>query len=186
MRDLIIRSINRRRQTGIAAIGAITVHCALGKAGMAYRKREGDNATPIGRWPVAAILYRRDRPRHHRALAARGLFQRARPFSRSAGWCDAEGDRNYNRFVRHPYPASAEHLWRDDHLYDIIVILGHNARPRIQGHGSAIFIHLGRPAHQALPGSTLAPTAGCAAFTRRDLCLILSRLRPGSAVRIVG
>ena len=60
------------------------------------------------------------------------------------GWCDAPGDANYNRPVRHPYPASTESLWRDDHLYDLIVVLDCNIHPRIKGRGSAIFLHVAR------------------------------------------
>jgi L,D-peptidoglycan transpeptidase YkuD (ErfK/YbiS/YcfS/YnhG family) len=85
------------------------------------------------------------------------------------GWCDAVGDRNYNRRVRHPYPASAERLWRQDALYDVIVVLDHNRQPRVQGAGSAIFMHLARPGYR--------PTEGCVALARRHLLLVLAAAR---------
>lgn len=177
--DLIVRALNRRATTGIAQIGPLTVRCGLGRTGRTYCKREGDGATPVGRWPVAGVLYRPDRVAGFygsRALAG------ASPLSRNDGWCDALGDRNYNRHVRHPYPASAERLWRDDHLYDVIILLGHNWCPRKQGGGSAIFMHLAR-----LDGSGgIAPTAGCVSFRRRDLAVVLGKLTPGSALRVVG
>lgn len=177
-RDLVVRALNRRATTGIAQIGTLTLHCALGRAGMTYMKREGDGATPIGRWPVAHIWYRADRVG---GFYAGGALNRAAPLNRRAGWCDATGDRNYNRPVRHPYPASAEALWRDDHLYDVIVVLEYNLLPRVQGYGSAIFMHLARENE----GGGLAPTAGCVALRRRDLAIVMRSLRPGSAVRIV-
>jgi L,D-peptidoglycan transpeptidase YkuD (ErfK/YbiS/YcfS/YnhG family) len=93
------------------------------------------------------------------------------------GWCDAPGDRNYNRPVRHPYPASAERLWREDELYDVVVVLGHNQRPRIRAGGSAIFMHVARPGY--------LPTEGCIALARRHLLIVLERLKPGSAVRVL-
>jgi L,D-peptidoglycan transpeptidase YkuD (ErfK/YbiS/YcfS/YnhG family) len=77
------------------------------------------------------------------------------------GWCDAAGDRNYNRHVRHPYPSSAERLWREDELYDLVVVLDHNRRPRVQGRGSAIFMHVARGGY--------APTQGCIALSATHL-----------------
>lgn len=81
------------------------------------------------------------------------------------GWCDAPGDSRYNRLVRLPYPASAEQLWRGDHLYDLIVVVGYNDAPVVPGKGSAIFLHLAR--------SDYSPTAGCVAFARGHLFSIL-------------
>ena len=178
MRDLVVRALNRQATNGIATMGPLVLRCGLGSGGLTYRKREGDGATPIGRWPILRVLYRPDR-RHGFYGGETGGAQ---PLHRQDGWCDATGDRNYNRPVQHPYPASAEALWRDDHLYDVIVVLGHNHVPRVQHHGSAIFMHLARDADDG----ALAPTAGCVALRRRDLAVVLARLRPGSAVRIIG
>lgn len=150
--------------------GSISVVCALGGAGCRARKREGDAATPIGRWRLRAVFYRADRlPRPRTGLPVRAL----RPLD---GWCDAVGDRNYNRWVRHPYPASAEKLWRSDSLYDLIVILDHNACPRIQGHGSAIFLHVADAGYR--------PTAGCIALQRPHLLRLLARLGRASRVLV--
>jgi L,D-peptidoglycan transpeptidase YkuD (ErfK/YbiS/YcfS/YnhG family) len=91
----------------------------------------------------------------------------ARPLRPSDGWCDEPRDRNYNRFVRHPYPASAERLWRQDCLYDLIVILAHNFRPRLRGGGSAIFLHVASPGY--------SPTAGCVALQRNHLMALIER-----------
>ena len=90
------------------------------------------------------------------------------------GWCDASGDRNYNRAVKLPYPASAEQMWREDELYDLVVVLGHNMRPRARGLGSAIFMHVARPDY--------APTAGCVALSPPHLARLLGRLRPGAMI----
>lgn len=92
------------------------------------------------------------------------------------GWCDAPGDRNYNRPVRLPYPTSAERMRRDDDLYDIVVVLSHNQRPRVRGAGSAVFVHLARPGYQ--------PTEGCIALAEPDLRDLLARLRRGDRIRI--
>jgi L,D-peptidoglycan transpeptidase YkuD (ErfK/YbiS/YcfS/YnhG family) len=82
--------------------------------------------------------------------------------------------------VRHPYPASAERLWRQDELYDIVAVLGYNDVPRIRGRGSAIFMHVARP--------DLAPTEGCIALARAHLLRLLQGAgrRAGIAVRAPG
>lgn len=90
----------------------------------------------------------------------------------SDGWCDAPSDRNYNRPVQLPYPASTERMWRDDGLYDVVGILDHNARPRMRGRGSAIFLHVARDGYR--------PTEGCVALSRRDLMRVLAIVGRGA------
>lgn len=153
---------------GRLVAGSLSLPCVIGRSGRAACKREGDGATPIGRFRLLEVLYRADRlPRPQTPLPVRAL-------RRHDGWCDAPGDRNYNRPVRHPYLSSAEHLWRDDHLYDLVVVLDCNIRPRVQGRGSAIFMHLSR--------ADGTPTAGCIALGPRDLRLFLARAQPGATV----
>lgn len=132
------------------------------------RKREGDGASPVGRFAFLRVLYRADRTQRPRT----GLPVAAiRPRD---GWCDAPADRNYNRAVTLPYPASAERMWRDDSLYDLVVVLSHNQRPRVRGGGSAVFVHLARPGY--------APTEGCIALGEPDLRKLLGRLRRGDRI----
>lgn len=143
---------------------------ALGRAGLRYRKSEGDGATPRGIWHPLEVFYRADKTRRpHSRL-------KITPIRPSDGWCDQPGDRNYNRQVKLPYPASHERLWRDDDMYDLIVVLDHNQRPRIQGRGSAIFMHV------AKPGFT--PTEGCLAFTRQNLHRLITQLTPATRIII--
>jgi L,D-peptidoglycan transpeptidase YkuD (ErfK/YbiS/YcfS/YnhG family) len=135
-------------------------------------KREGDGASPAGVWPIRRVLYRPDRgPAPQTTLPVAAVAE-------DDGWCDAPGDPAYNRPVKLPYPASAEQMWRDDHLYDLVVILGHNDDPPIAGLGSAIFLHLAKPDY--------APTHGCVAVARGDLEALLRVAKPGDAVEIVG
>jgi L,D-peptidoglycan transpeptidase YkuD (ErfK/YbiS/YcfS/YnhG family) len=149
-----------------------TVRCALGKGGViaAADKREGDGASPLGIWPIRRLLYRPDKaPPPVTALAVHAIQPQE-------GWCDAPGDPAYNRPVRLPYPASAEKLWRDDDVYDLVAVLGHNDDPPVSGMGSAIFLHLARPDWR--------PTEGCVALARGDLLALLGLAGPGSAVEI--
>ena len=148
------------------------LRCALGRSGVvaATVKREGDGATPAGRWPLRRVLYRPDR------LRAPITRLHVTPLETCDGWCDAPGDLAYNQPVTLPYAASAERLWRDDPLYDLIVVLGHNDDPVVAGHGSAIFLHVARPDY--------APTEGCVALARADLLAVLADAGPGDAVCI--
>jgi L,D-peptidoglycan transpeptidase YkuD (ErfK/YbiS/YcfS/YnhG family) len=93
------------------------------------------------------------------------------------GWCEDPADRSYNRLVKLSPRSGADRLTRDDNLYNLILILGHNVRPRVNGRGSAIFVHLARPGY--------APTAGCIAISRHDLSMLLAELRRGSAIVVM-
>ena len=88
----------------------------------------------------------------------------------------APDDPRYNRLVTLPYPSSAETMWRDDHLYDLVAVLGFNDDPVVAGRGSAIFLHLAKPDY--------ADTHGCVALARDDALAALAQLRPGDAVVI--
>jgi L,D-peptidoglycan transpeptidase YkuD (ErfK/YbiS/YcfS/YnhG family) len=148
------------------------VKAALGKGGLksAADKQEGDGASPIGAWPVRKVLFRPDKgPSPQTALPTQAI----RP---DDGWCDAPEDPAYNRPVTLPYPASAERMWRDDDLYDLVVVLGHNDDPVTPGAGSAIFLHLARPDY--------GPTEGCVALARADLEALLAAAGPGDALEI--
>jgi L,D-peptidoglycan transpeptidase YkuD (ErfK/YbiS/YcfS/YnhG family) len=152
-------------------LGVLNLPCAFGRAGRRARKHEGDGATPVGRWQVLGVLYRADRVQ--RPLTRLPV----RPIARDDGWCDASADRNYNRPVRHPYAASAERLWRADHLYDIVVVLNHNVQPRVRSRGSAIFMHIARPGY--------APTEGCIALRREHLLRFVRRAGVCGAVHVL-
>jgi L,D-peptidoglycan transpeptidase YkuD (ErfK/YbiS/YcfS/YnhG family) len=148
-----------------------TIPCAIGKGGAvpAGAKREGDGATPLGTWPILGHLLRRDRVQHVRSKMA---WRWLRP---NDGWSDDPADPAYNRPVRHPHRWSAERLWREDGLYDAIVVLGHNHAPPVPGRGSAIFLHCWNDAR---------PTQGCVAVAKANLLWLLPLVEPGDAVAI--
>ena len=136
-----------------------TVRAALGRNGVRAGKQEGDGATPLGCFPLRQVYYRPDRvERPVTALPVSVLTP-------SDGWCDDPADRAYNTFVALPYPAHTESLFRDDHLYDLMVVLGYNDAPPVPRKGSAVFMHLAREDY--------APTDGCIALGRDDLLDIL-------------
>ncbi len=153
-----------------AAFGARRWRCAIGPAGVSADKREGDGATPVGGFALRRVLYRPDRlARPETGLPVAAL----RP---EDGWCDDPDDAAYNRPVRLPYAASHERLWRDDGIYDVIVVLGYNDEPPVAGRGSAVFLHVARPDY--------GPTAGCVALALADLLTVLREAGPEACVRV--
>ncbi len=164
MTDLIVTA------DGTLTLGARTFRCALGRGGVRRDKCEGDGATPAGVWPLRRVLYRPDRV----TVPATGLD--TAPIAPGDGWCDGPDDARYNRPVRLPYPASAEALWREDALYDLIAVVGYNDAPPVAGQGSAIFLHVAKHDY--------ASTEGCIALARDDLTAVLARCRPGSRIVI--
>lgn len=146
--------------------------CALGRGGIIQDKHEGDGATPAGTWPMRAVLYRADRIR---APVTRLPVSVIRP---DDGWCDDPQHADYNRRIVLPHPARHETLWRDDALYDLILVLGYNDAPVVPGKGSAIFMHRARP--------NWTPTEGCVALAPMDLRAVLAMAAPGDAVTVTG
>ena len=162
--------IDHRR--GRIVAGSVTIPCALGRGGATRFKREGDGATPVGRFRLLGCFYRSDRGRRpptRLTVAAIGPAD---------GWCDDPDDRRYNRPVPLPYPASHERMWRDDHVYDVVLDIAWNRGPVVRGRGSAIFLHLARPG--------LAPTEGCVAIEPRMAARLLSRIGRDTRIEIIG
>ena len=170
-RPILVRPAPGNRCQARIALSHQVRPAALGRAGIRALKREGDGGTPLGRFPVRQVLYRADRLRRPRTrLPLRAIRDRD-------GWCDDPADRNYNRPVKLPAERRAESLKRNDHLYDLVLVLGYNDRPRVKGKGSAIFVHLARPG--------FAPTDGCIALSRHDLTILLAELKPHSTIWIL-
>ena len=143
---------------------------AVGRAGVKADKREGDGATPAGTYPLVSVLYRNDR------IAPPTSHLPVRALAPSDGWVDEPSDAQYNRLVKLPYPASAEQMWREDDLYDALVVIGYNLEPVVPAAGSAIFLHVATP--------DLAPTAGCVAVSKEVLLGLIALLGPGSMITI--
>lgn len=163
--DLLVES------EGWARWGAQRLRCALGKGGVHTMKREGDGATPAGAFVMRRLLYRADRG------AAPTTHLPAVPIAADDGWCDDPADAAYNRPIKLPYRARAEHLWRTDRLYDLVVVLGYNDDPVVAGAGSAIFLHVASPDY--------TPTEGCVALAPDDLRRVLAEADATSRVVVV-
>ncbi len=154
----------RDGRRAILRAGPLTVPAAIGANGLTYMPREGDRATPAGAFSLMEVFYRPDRIKRPRTALP------LRPLRPDDGWCDAAFHPSYNRPVRFPFAASAEELWRADHLYDIIVVINFNVIPRQQGLGSAIFFHIAR--------EDFRPTLGCIAIPEPAMRKVLAMSTP--------
>jgi L,D-peptidoglycan transpeptidase YkuD (ErfK/YbiS/YcfS/YnhG family) len=157
-------------KTWLLAIGGREMRCAVGRSGVTTDKHEGDGGTPAGRWFLREGFYRPDR------VAPPQTALKLAPLAPTDGWCDAPDDPQYNRPVQLPYPASHEEMWRSDHLYDVVIVIGYNDSPPAPGRGSAIFLHLSH--------DDFGPTAGCIAIPLADMLAILPLLTPETVIDI--
>jgi L,D-peptidoglycan transpeptidase YkuD (ErfK/YbiS/YcfS/YnhG family) len=147
-----------------------TLRVALGRSGIRGLKREGDGGTPVGTFHPVRLWWRADRlPRPRTSLPVRRIAP-------ADAWCEDPSDRRYNRAFRRSASEPGDRLRRDDGLYDLIVEIDHNTRPRVAGLGSAVFIHVARDA--------FGPTAGCIALRRDDLVTLVSRIGPKTRIEI--
>lgn len=144
--------------------------CAIGKNGISNHKREGDNLTPKGTWAIREVLYRADK------IDKPSTKLKISTISEDDGWCDDPKDENYNKPVKLPHTASHEKLWREDNLYNIVIILGYNDAPPINHKGSAIFMHIAKPNYEG--------TEGCVALKIDDLKEVLNNIEETTEVEI--
>ena len=168
--EIRIRTAAGNRRRGWLMAGSLIIPVALGKGGILANKREGDNGTPRGSFTPLRLWWRADR--HSRPRTPLPV----RAIGSQDGWCEDPTDRHYNQPIRLQQGHAGDRLRRDDHLYDFIIEIDHNTRPRIAGRGSAVFLHLARP--------HFGPTAGCVAMTRPAMLQLLRRIGPHTRINI--
>ena len=144
--------------------------CALGFGGISTEKREGDGVTPAGKFSLRRVFYRPDRIQRPNTILPISAL------TKKDGWSDDPNDVHYNQQITLPYTAHHEILWRFDAVYDLIAVVGYNDHPIKPGAGSAIFLHVAKPAY--------ADTEGCVAFSLPDLIQILGEWTDSSSIDI--
>ena len=170
LKTLHVRAAPGTRARGWLNAGPLAFPVALGRGGILANKREGDGATPRGTFRPLRLWWRTDRnPRPATRLPVR----RVAP---DDAWCEDPADRRYNRPIKMAPGQPGDRLRRDDHLYDFIIEIDHNARPRVSRRGSAVFIHLARPG--------LGPTAGCVAMPKARMLRLLEKIDKDTRILI--
>ena len=168
---LIVQADTAEGSLGWATLGERRWRCTVGAGGIREDKVEGDAATPVGEFPLRRIYYRND------LLVLPKVTLPARPISEHDGWCDDPRSPSYNRLVNIPNEWSAEKMWREDGLYDLVVVVGYNDDPPEGEWGSAIFLHIA--------GEDYAGTQGCVAFARNDLLELVPLLTRETRLRVL-
>ena len=144
--------------------------CALGKAGIGKKKKEGDCVTPKGKYKIIKVFYRADRIK--RIKSNFRLYK----IKKNMGWCDDPLSKNYNKLIKLPSKFGHEKLYRKDKLYDLILVLNYNLKPILKNKGSAIFIHI--------TNKNYKETKGCVGLKKRDLIFILNDIKKNITVKI--
>jgi L,D-peptidoglycan transpeptidase YkuD (ErfK/YbiS/YcfS/YnhG family) len=170
LRRIAVRRKPATRSRGVLLAGTLVMPVALGRGGIKANKREGDGATPRGTFRLRRLWWRSDRHARPRTMLP------SRRIRNDDGWCEDPADRHYNRPVKVPPGSNADRLARPDALYDFIIEIDHNTRPRVTGRGSAVFIHIARDG--------FAPTAGCVALTMPALRRLIAQLSSRTRIDI--
>ena len=136
------------------------IKCALGKRGITSKKKEGDGKTPIGTYKLNSIFYRKDRISKIKTTLKKIVIKK------NMGWCDDVTSKHYNKMIRFPFNLSAEKLWLENNIYDVIIVINYNLKPVIKNKGSAIFLHIAK--------RNFLQTEGCIAFTKKNIILLFN------------
>ena len=170
--NIIVEAKSATATTGTLEINGKRYDCTLGRAGVVApaQKTEGDGKTPLGIFPLRQLIYRADRVQKPETQLPAEIL------TTQTGWCEDPVHADYNKKITMPHPAATDHMTREDHVYDYVVVIGYNDAPVVAGKGSAIFMHLARP--------DFTPTAGCVGLRPADMLEVLRHCDPTSKVEI--
>ena len=159
------------KKSGYLEFKKLKLRCSLGKAGIKKKIKEGDNITPRGVFKIIKLYYRADK------IGKIKTQIRKIKIKKKIGWCDDPRSVFYNKQIKLPNKFSHEKLYRNDNLYDFILVLNYNMNPIVKNKGSAIFIHVAKNNYQ--------PTQGCIGLKKIDLLTILKKIKKNEKVKIV-
>ena len=138
------------------------LRCAVGKRGITLRKKEGDKKTPKGTFTLNCILYRKDRVKKLKSKLRKILIKK------NMGWCDDINSKFYNKLIKYPFNYSAERLWLNENIYDVILVINYNLKPTVKRKGSAIFLHIAKKNYSS--------TMGCIAVNKKDILFLVRKI----------
>ena len=92
------------------------------------------------------------------------------------GWCDDPRSNLYNKQIKLPNKFGHEKLYRNDNLYDLILVLNYNTNPVIKNRGSAIFIHIAKNFYNK--------TRGCITLKKKNLIELVSKIKKNTKIKI--
>ena len=158
------------KKTGYLKYKNLTFRCALGEAGIKKKKKEGDNVTPKGIFKIIKMYYRSDKIKNITTDIKKIKIKK------NMGWCDDPSSDLYNQQIKLPNIFSHEKLYRNDNLYDLILVLNYNINPTAKHKGSAIFIHIAKNSYKK--------TKGCIALKKKHLIELISKIKTNTKIKI--
>jgi L,D-peptidoglycan transpeptidase YkuD (ErfK/YbiS/YcfS/YnhG family) len=158
------------KKNGYIKYKSFKFRCAIGKAGIKKKVKEGDNITPKGIFKITRIYYRSDKIKLIKTNIKKVKIKK------NMGWCDDPKSRFYNMQIKLPNKYGHEKLYRNDNLYDLVAVLNYNTNPVVKNKGSAIFIHITKNSYKK--------TAGCVALKKKDLIKIISKIKKNTKIKI--
>jgi L,D-peptidoglycan transpeptidase YkuD (ErfK/YbiS/YcfS/YnhG family) len=158
------------RKSGHLIYKNLKYRCAIGKAGIKKKQKEGDNITPKGTFKITRVYYRSDKIKNISTSIKKIKI------NKNMGWCNDSKSPFYNREIKLPSKFSFEKLYRNDNLYDLLAVLNYNTNPVEKNKGSAIFIHIAK--------KRFKPTAGCIALQKKDLMNLMRVVKKNSKIKI--
>ena len=158
------------KKSGYLQYKNLKFRCALGKAGVKKKEKEGDNITPKGTFKITKMYYRPDKIKNIISLVKKIKIKN------NMGWCDDPSSNLYNRQIKLPNKFRHEKLYRKDNLYDLILVINYNTNPIIKNKGSAIFIHIAKKNYKK--------TKGCIALKKKHLIELISKIKKNTKIKI--
>ena len=145
--------------------------CCIGKKGVTFKKREGDQKTPRGIFKIENLYYRKDRIKKPKTPL------KCIEIKKNMGWCDdINFEKKYNKLFKIYNKTKHEKLRRKDHKYDLLIPIKYNFLKPIKNLGSCIFIHLTKD---------YKPTAGCIALKEKDFLIMLKLIDRNTKIKIL-
>ena len=158
------------KNSGFLRYKNLKFRCALGKAGIKRKVKEGDNITPKGIFKITKIYYRSDKIKDIVTPIKKIKIKK------NIGWCDDPNSKSYNQLINLPTKYTHEKLYRKDNVYDLLIVLNYNMRPIFKNKGSAIFIHIARQNYKK--------TSGCVAIKKPHLIKLIKTIKKKTKVVI--
>ena len=143
--------------------------CSIGKNGIRIKKKEGDYCTPKGTFSLKTLYYRPDRVQKPKTEII------TKKISKNMGWCNDPKNKKYNSLINIKEKMRYEKIYRQDHTYNLLIVIDYNLKKPIPHKGSAIFIHL---------TDNYKPTAGCIALKEKDLLILLKLVNKKTKIKI--
>ncbi|WP_231584147.1 L,D-transpeptidase family protein [Domibacillus indicus] len=149
-----------------------TYPAVTGKSGLSFHKKEGDGATPTGRYALGRMFGYAQKPS--------GVKTDYTITNRFHYWVDDPSSVDYNKWIY--YRGNPSLRWKsferlNHELYKHAIVIRYNENPIVKKAGSAIFIHRWR--------KSTTPTAGCLALNESNLISLMKWIDPAKSPKII-